>query len=35
MQPRQFVERQMRLRIAQRETDNDILTPDLPPEPIR
>src|SRR5207247_7200741 len=35
MQPCQFVERQMRFRIAQREANNDILTADLPPEPIR
>src|SRR3982751_5156883 len=31
MQPRQFVERQMRLRIIKRETENDILAAHLPP----
>jgi hypothetical protein len=35
MPPRQFIERQMRLRIIERETDNDILTAHLPPQPIR
>ena len=35
MPPRQFIERQMRLRIIKRETDNDILTAHLPPEAIR
>ena len=35
MPPRQFVERQMGFRIIKRETDDDVLTADLPPQPVR
>jgi hypothetical protein len=35
MPPRQFIERQMGFRIAEREANDDVLTADLPPKPIR
>ena len=35
MPPRQFIERQMCFRIAQREAHNDILATELPPDPVR